>query len=171
MIYPDTVGVGERVVLMSVSEGTSADVARADSYRAAATAAVSELDEIESAVLALEARIVKLRSRAATLTDLLDVLAHVVPGAASRPGPFAPAPADGDASLLPRRRARDAVPTPLDELPVRLGGGSRPSSAAPPSADDVLGLAGDGRHSAPAARPVDPLDPRWPLPADVERWR
>jgi hypothetical protein len=155
---------------MSVGEQTSADATWAESYRGAARAAVGELDEIESVVMALEARLVTLRSRARTLTALLDVLQQVVPDAVTRPGPYAPdGPRGGDVTALPRRRrVRDRAPSALDDLPVRLGAGTRPTGATAPSADDVLGLAGDGGRAGatgPAARPdIDPV------PADVEAW-
>lgn len=126
---------------------TGGDEVRAETYREAARAAVGELDEIESVVLALEARLVKLRSRARTLQALLDVLREVVPDAATRPGPFAPSHAgDGVGVALPRRRrVRERPGDDLDDLSVRLGVGPRPTGAPAPSADDVLGLTDDGR--------------------------
>jgi hypothetical protein len=66
---------------MSLDEAGSADGARAESYRAAARAAVAELDEIEAVALALQARLAKLRTRARSLTALLDALQEVVPDA------------------------------------------------------------------------------------------
>lgn len=164
---------------MSLDEAMDGDGgARQESYRAAARAAVAELDEIEAVTLALQARIAKLRTRATHLTALLEVLEDVVPDAARRPRPWEPpallpdAPA-ADAAELPRRRRRreerpdgHAVESPgevLDDLPVRVGPRAAPGPDLRP--EDVLrtGLA-DGRHAGPAS------DLFTPLPADVEAW-
>lgn len=160
---------------MSLDEAMSGDGgARQESYRAAARAAVAELDEIEAVTLSLQARIAKLRTRASHLAALLDVLEDVVPDAARRPRPWEP-PAllddgAGDLPELPRRRRRREERsagaldgTALDGLPVRVG--PRPTPGPDLTPEDVLrtGLA-DGRHAGPAP------DVFTPLPADVEAW-
>lgn len=155
-----------------MDEAVGADGARGETYRAAARAAVAELDEIEAVTLALQARIAKLRTRAAHLTSLLDVLADVVPDAARRPGAWEPpALLDGaaDGGELPRRRRRREERTderradPLGELPVRVG--PHPTPAPDLTPEDVLrtGLT-DGRHAGAGA------DRFTPLPADVQAW-
>lgn len=155
---------------MSLDEAMGADGARQESYRAAARAAVAELDEIEAVTLALQARLAKLQTRARSLTSLLDALQEVVPDAATRPEPWAPAPpVDGhaaDPTELPRRRRRrdaERVGDPLGDLTVRLG--PRPTGGPDVTPEDVLrtGLA-DGRHAGPVP------DVFAPLPADVEAW-
>jgi len=155
---------------MSLDEAGSADGARAESYRAAARAAVAELDEIEAVALALQARLAKLRTRARGLTALLDALQEVVPDAVTRAEPWTPAlPTDGDVrdpAALPRRRRRRDIEReadPLGDLAVRLG--PQPTRSPGVSPEDVLrtGLA-DGRHAGPAP------DVFAPLPADVEAW-
>lgn len=166
---------------MSLDEAMIDGGARQESYRAAARAAVAELDEIEAVTLSLQARIAKLRTRATHLTSLLEVLEDVVPDAARRPRPWEPPPLlDGGAADLPelprRRRRREERPgeragerpgdgrgEAIDDLPVRLG--ARPTPGPDISPEDVLrtGLA-DGRHAGPAP------DVFTPLPADVEAW-
>lgn len=158
---------------MSLDEAMVDGGARQESYRAAARAAVAELDEIEAVTLALQARLAKLRTRAGHLTALLDVLEDVVPDAARRPRPWEPpAVPDGganDLSELPRRRRRretgpgERPGDGVGDLPVRLG--PRPTPGPDLAPDDVLrtGLA-DGRHAGPAP------DVFTPLPADVEAW-
>lgn len=157
---------------MSLDEAMGDGGARQESYRAAARAAVAELDEIEAVTLSLQARIAKLRTRATHLTSLLDALGEVVPDAARRPGAWEPPPLlDGAADLgdLPRRRRRreeqagDGRDDLLGDLPVRVG--PRPTPGPDLAPEDVLrtGLA-DGRHAGPGA------DVFRPLPADVEAW-
>lgn len=162
---------------MSLDEAMVDGGARQESYRAAARAAVAELDEIEAVTLALQARLAKLHTRAGHLTSLLDVLEDVVPDAARRPRPWEPPPLlDGGAADLPelprRRRRREERPAErlgerpgeaIDDLPVRLG--PRPTPGPDISPEDVLrtGLT-DGRHAGPAP------DVFTPLPADVEAW-
>lgn len=116
-----------------------------EAYRAAADAAVAELEEIESVVMSLEARIVKLRTRAKALGALLDAIHEVVPDAAAAPTPFAPAPPSRLGDDLPRRR----------RLRER---GAPPSLPADP-------LLGEPRHVDPDTRPA--FDP---VPIDVEAW-
>lgn len=160
---------------MSLDDAMGDGGARQESYRAAARAAVAELDEIEAVTLSLQARIAKLSTRATHLTALLDVLEDVVPDAARRTPAWEPPPLlDGaadraDLAALPRRRRRrderaegdrDGV---LDDTPVRLGPRATPGPDLSP--EDVLrtGLT-DGRHAGPAP------DVFTPLPADVEAW-
>lgn len=155
---------------MGLDEAMSADGARGESYRAAARAAVSELDEIEAVTLALQARIAKLRTRAHSLTALLDVLRDVVPDAVARPEPWAPAVPvdddDADAASLPRRRRRrepGQAGDPLGDLSTRFS--PRPTPVPDVTPEDVLrtGLA-DGRHAGSTA------DLFAPVPADVQAW-
>ena len=154
---------------MSLDEAMGADGVRGESYRAAARAAVAELDEIEAVTLALQARIAKLRTRAHSLTSLRDALGEVVPDAVKRPEPWTPTRSNGDEldpAALPRRRRRretEGHGDPLGDLSVRLG--PRPTPGPDITPEDVLreGLA-DGRHAGPAS------DAFAPQPADVEAW-
>lgn len=159
---------------MSLDDAMSGDGgARQESYRAAARAAVAELDEIEAVTLALQARLAKLRTRATHLHSLLDVLEDVVPDAARRPAPWEPPPLpDGGAADLPelprRRRLReeragDRLDGALDDLPVRVGPPPAPGPHLRPEEVLRTGLA-DGRHADAASEPFTPL------PADVQAW-
>ncbi|NLE70860.1 MAG: hypothetical protein GX609_02020 [Actinomycetales bacterium] len=150
---------------MSADEGVGTP-ARTEAYRAAARAAVGEIEEIESLVMALEARLVKLRTRVRTLTALLGAIRDVVPDAAMPAPPYSPLPPrDDEVTELPRRRRTSDAAPGLDDLPVRLAArAARPTGAPPPSADEILGLSGEGRHASPPPARLDPLA------ADLEAW-
>ncbi len=143
---------------MSVGHGTSADRTRQESYRQAAAAAVAELDEIDAVVMSLEARLVTLRTRARSLTALLDVIQEVAPDAATRPEPFSPRAAESGSSLPRRPRERERTPDLLD-LPVRVG--SAPGPSLDP--DDLLPARPAPRPAASVPGGHDPLDRRVPL--------
>lgn len=156
---------------MSLDEAMSVDSARGESYRAAAQAAVAELEEIESVILSLQARIAKLRARAKTLDTLLDVMQDVVPDAARRPEPWVPsnhADAKGGETNgveLPRRRRRREADTAdlLADLSARLT--EERTNGHDLTPQDVLrsGLT-NGRHAGPVS------DVLTPVPAEVDSW-
>lgn len=157
---------------MSLDEAMSADTSRGESYRAAAQAAVAELEEIDSVILSLQARVAKLRARAKTLNSLLDVMQDVVPDAARRPVPWAPtnqaAARNGENGVeLPRRRRRREADTAdlLADLSVRLTEDRTRTNGHDLTPQDVLrsGLT-NGRHAGPVA------DDLTPVPADVDAW-
>ncbi len=155
-----------------MSDATVADAARSELYREAARAAVAELDEIETTTMALEARIVRLRTRAKTLTSLLDVIGELEPDAARAPGPFAPplaadAPTEPD---LPRRRRLRERPEPAtapdSPAPQRAADfWTVPVNGVAPEVDGVLQPLGDGRHAGRTNGASFA-----PVPADVDAW-